>query len=486
MNLLLPQFRHMGAAVGALAGVVGGPPPENHTDGLLAQWLFSEGSGTTVADSLGVHEIDLTAPSNPNYTWTPRGVTLAGGVVETPSITGARTVALLYKTGLNETGGFLISGGNSSGNGFLQQGGGYSYPIIIAGGYGPHTLAQFANNSAFESNRGGYVLIFQEFNTAYNTKLGLGGRHSSSNNRCANCELVAAAVWDKVLTDANRLQAYEFFAYVAKQRGVYLKASDAPTQRRGIFLLGESVADGRSEIANLSAGDQAQVFTKTFIMSGNNTGSDMSAIAQFDLGVNQQITLPATEFGPELGFAQAIEGRSEDAVIIKLAKGGTRLDGANTVASSSWNVDEGENTGLFYMFLRHFQRAEQEARNNGIGLDIEGTQLLVGLNDAASTLYSGASPSVYQGYLQDLYDAIHTYTGLSGLKMHVGRAHNSDPSSDATALARIRTAQADFVTSLGSLGELYDMDGLTFFDNVHPDAASSLLIGAAGDSFLLA
>ena len=37
--------------------------------GLLADWRFEEGSGTTVADQTGSHTIDLTAAASPNTTW---------------------------------------------------------------------------------------------------------------------------------------------------------------------------------------------------------------------------------------------------------------------------------------------------------------------------------------------------------------------------------------------------------------------------------
>lgn len=468
--------------------------PPQHTDGLISQWLFAEGSGTTVDDAQGSNNINLDTPTTPNYTWNSRGIALANGLIQTPSITNARTVAFLYKTKRASTGGFLLSGGSTSGAGVLQENvspltythhvgsGGDVHPLKFRTGYG---------QVAYELNRGGYVLVFTEFNQAYSTILGFGGRHSTTTSRSDEFEIVAAAVWNDQLSSSERTQAYDYFSYIAKQRGVCLKYTDCSVQYPAVILIGESNADGRSKIVNLSTEDQNQVFTKPYIWSSNATAG-MSANALFDLGVNQQQTAPLTDFGPELGFAQAIEESGETAYIIKIGKGSTFLaptdaNGLNQpLGSTSWNSQTDAAGGLLWKALQVIQDAQQEARLNDIGLELRGIQFLIGLNDSADVDYTGGSATTYQGYLQDMHDTLETYTGFSSLKMHIPRTHNSHVGSDATALGYIRQGEADFVSANGLSAELMDTDnsGLNA-DLLHYSAAGSLEIGQAGYEFIL-
>lgn len=469
-------------------------PPAQHTDGLISEWLFAEGSGATVNDEIGSNHINLDGPATPNYTWNARGVELAAGLIQTPSIPSARTVAMLYKTNRDGKTGFLISGGATGGSGIIQEIGTTTEKVDIGGGYGVHPLAKRADNGAgaYELNRGGYVLLFRELTQAYTTLFGFGGRHSTTTSRCDEFEIVWAGVWDDALTDAERTTVYEYVAHLSKQRGVYLKQADCPSRPRAVLLGGESTADGRSPISGLSGGDQAQVFAKTYIQTSNGTaaGADMAVPALFDLGTNQQATSPATDFGPELGFAQSIEAGSETVYLIKLARGSTFLapsnaNGLNLPASSfSWNEEELHTSGLFWQFMRHFYDAEQSSRLNGIGLEIVGLQFLIGLNDAIATAYT-VDAATYRSRLEAMIAAIKTYSGLSSLPVHLPRAHNHDPSADATAIEHVRDAQATFVAEWADGATLLDTDGYTLFDGTHFDAAGSLAIGAAGYQALL-
>lgn len=467
--------------------------PLQLTDGLISEWLFAEGSGTSVADEQGSNNINLTTPTDPNYTWNSRGIALANGLIQTPSITGARTVAILYKTKRNSTTGFILSGGSASGAGVLQQSVSTTYTHNIGAGNGVHPLSfrSDTGTAAYELNRGGYVLLFTEFNSAYNTILGFGGRHSALTSRSDEFEIVGAAVWNDQLNSSERTQVYNYFSYVADQRNICLKYTDCSNQYSAIALLGESNADGRSKITDLSSNDQNQTFTKPYIWSSNGTTA-MSSAALFDLGTNQQQTAPTTDFGPELGFAQKIETSGETAYIIKLGKGSTYLSLSNAngasqpPSTSSWNTGELQTSGLAWAALRLIQDAEQNARLNDVGLDLKGVQFLIGLNDALNVNYTGGSASAYQGYLQNLYDNLKTYTGITDLKIHIPRAHDQDPGADATALGHVRQGQAGFVSANSSSAELLDTDayGLAS-DNVHYNATSSVLIGQEGYDFLV-
>lgn len=473
-------------------GVV--PVPDLPRTGMISEYRFAEGSGTTVADSHGAYPINLALPTTPNYTWSARGVSLAAGLIQTPSLPGVRTVAIFYKTTRNSTPGFLISGGSSSGAGTLQDSGTAAFNYWFGGGWGVHPLRRRASDSTahFEQNRGGYGVLFQEFNTAYTTALGLGGRHSTTTSRCDGFEIVAAAVWSTTLSDADRAQVYAHWRQTGRNRAVYLNWRDCPTTAKAIILAGESTADGRSKITELTAPEQAQDFTYPKIMVSNGS-TFPAAFATFDLGVNQQVTAPTTDFGPEVGMAQSIETAAISTYIIKLGKGSTFLSLPdakavnNPTTVSSWNAECLPAGLLWNNMTRELYDADQVSRAAGIGLDVRGIQYLIGLNDAQDVLYTGNSAATYQGYIQALYDAIQTYTGLTGLKVHMPRAHPHDPSSNATALAQVRQAQADFITALGSLGQLQDTDALgRVADLVHFNGAASKTIGAAGYAFLAA
>lgn len=454
---------------------------------LVAAYFFNEESGNTVYDQYGAtrYNIDLTTPTNPNATRTAQGVKLASGLIQTPSLPSIRTVVILYRTKFAGSGGFLISGGASSGAGVIEE----NFPNaeapgrIAGGGVGWHNLEKDtgADLAAFENNRGGWMLLARTMTTGYTSIFGLGGRHSTTTSRCAEFEIAYAFFFNDTLTTDEENAILGYVRKEGVKRGIYLMAEDCPVKEDVYFLIGESNADGRSTLTNLSAADRALDLRTTKILPSNGT-TDWRKADVFELGFNQQVTSPTTNFGPEFGVAhqrRTVSSSTErNARILKLGKGSTYMAPSSTgvAVTSSWNINEARNGGLFYRALRHIQRGLQEMMLEGRGFGTIRIGFLIGLNDATSTTYA-PSAATYQGYLQDLLDKlVAQFPGVT-FAMVVYRPHLSDPSSNATALGYVRTAIASFDTANATVS-VVDTDAYSLeADNVHYSAASSKTIG---------
>lgn len=463
-------------------------PPVLPTSGLLSEWRFAEGSGTTVNDEIGSNDINLSLPTTPNYTWVPTGVDLAAGLVQTPSLTNVKTVCMLYKTTRGATAGFLLSGGPSgSGYGFLEEGAPVGDVQHVAFGAGIRPLRKRTSTgaSAYALNRGGWVLLIQEYATTFTSALGLGGRHSTTTSRCANFSLAWAAVYNTTLDATGRANVLAYAANLVKSRGVYLRTQDAPTQADGVLLWGQSNADGRALISGLSAPDQARTYTKTYIEAANSATRGTPPIALLSLGTNQIITSPATQFGPEIGLAMDYEdaGHTRDLYICKTAAGNTFIApssvGAPVTATNTWHPSSDQNSVMFaHALCRDWYDVEQQALLSGIGVNLKALLWMQGEQDATSTVAAPDS-ATHQGYLQDLLNETRTYTARTDLPMIVGRIRDVDPAMNATAKAAVRAGQAAFVTANPGC-VLIDTDSYALnADNVHYNAAGMKSLGQA-------
>lgn len=479
VGLALTDFGSQGGVSDAADG------PTLVRSGLISEWKFAEGSGTTTADSFGSNTINLNTPTTPNYSWVTTGIDLAAGLVQTPSITSCRTVALLYKTTRAQTAGLIISGGPSgSGSGVLEESVSISYTHHIAFGTGVRPLRFRASNGtfAYALNRGGWVLAFCEFNTASSTILGLGGRHSTTTSRCANISLGAAWAWNKQLSSDERTQMFNYAAALLKGRGKYLKTADCPTQADCVLLWGQSNAEGRALLTGLTVPERTYASTKTYIEAQNVATRGTPPTALLTMGANQTITSPSTQFGPEYGIAisrDAAGGR--DLYISKTAAGSTYLApssvGAPVTASTTWAPAEVETSSLeAFALQRDWFDVEQRMILDGVGPNLRALFWMQGEQDATTTVAAPDS-ATYQGYIQALYNDVKTYTLNTTLPMVVGRIRDVDPSMNATAKAAVRAGQAAFV-SANSGCVLIDTDDLTLnADNVHYDAAGMKTLG---------
>lgn len=463
----------------------GAPIPELPTDGLLANWLFSEGAGTTVADEIGTYDIDLTTPTTPNASWVSTGIQTSAGLVQTPSITGARTVAILYKVPYGGSAGFLISGGSASGSGPLgPSSAGPVADTYHVGAYnGVHPIFRRSDTGAgaWELQTQGWKVLFRQFSTAYNTILGFGGRHSTTTSRYTTFDIAWAGVYNDVLTDGEREQVYDFCRHLIAQRSQYLDWRDAPAKVDGVVQWGQSNADGRAVISELSAPDQAQTFTKVKLSLQSYTRSN-TTFSTLTIGSGHNNHL-STLFGPEIGIAQRREAAGgRDIYINKTALGGTWLAPSSVdgvAVGQTWSTDELPTTAGFWgSGMPALYNALGAALLSGVGVEIKALFWMQGEQDATLT---GAA-DVYEAHLEALWSNFKTYSGWTDAKFVVGRILDTSP-SDATAYATVRAAQAaavsDINTATPGVATLIDTDAFPQGDSVHFDADGQLDLGFA-------
>lgn len=441
------------------------------TGSLLSEWRFSEGSGTTVADSVGANPINLATPTTPNYTWSARGISLASGLVQTPSITGARTVALLYKVGVGESAGFILSGGSASGSGVQGEGVTitYSHNVGVARGMKPLLYRSDTGGYAKQLNRGNWVLLITDFATAYNTILGIGGRHSTTTSRCTSFEVAYCAVYSGTLVAAERHQIYEMARQLASSRSFYIDWRDCPAAGEVVMLNGQSNGEGRALLSNLSGPDAARTTPNTYILRRNDT-----SVSLMVKGTNQQTDAPTTQFGPELGLAWAFEDTtpSTDLYISKFAVGSTYLA---TTAGTDWNVNEFVSGGNLYQALINLWTLEASMLNAGVGPRLRGMAWMQGEQDATADAYS----VLYAANLKALIDKYREQVSDPAAKFVIARIRDQDPSFDATAIVQVRLFQ-EIVGESDSNISWFDTDTMTLkADLVHYDAAGQKALGQA-------
>lgn len=461
--------------------IQGGSPA--YLSKMISAWTFDEKDGDTVYDRFGFNDIDLTTPTNPNATRTAQGIKLEAGLIQTPSISSFKQIVILYKTGLNQSGGFIISGGNAgSGAGITQDNIASVDTVRYAGsGYGFHAVKSEASGAkAYELNRGGWGLLSRGVSTAETDVLGLGGRHSTTTSRCANFEIAMAFAFNATLTTTEEEELLFWVRREAVKRGIYIVKEDCPIQTDAYLVTGESNADGRSTITDLSAADQAAILSrKTDIIPANNS-INWPQFDGFELGYNQQTTAPTLDFGPEFGVAfqrkTDFVNQLKNASVIKFAKGSTFLAPSPTIGlASSWNTANTQD-GLYWQMVRHLQRAFQELLTRGIGWGDLKIGFWIGLNDALSTTYT-VNVATYQGYLQDFLDEFSVQFPNMVVSMDLFRAHAADPSSNPTALADVRTASDNLGTANANV-TTYNTDSYGLEpDGVHYNAAGSKAMG---------
>lgn len=465
---------------------------------LAAAYFFDEGTDTEVPDVLGVYPIDLTLPTTPNVTRTGYGLKTELGLIQTPVLPNVRGQLVLYRTNKDGNTGFIVSGGpTGSGDGTLQQNDdAASVDQTKMLGFGldpfqpPARRDDNSGSSCWALNRGGWAGYYRQMSSAVSSAYGLGGRHSNTANRCAEFETNCAFFFNDTLTDDEIDAVYRFLRQRAKQFGIYLHREDAPETVDLYMIFGESNADGRSTLSDLSAADQAADMRHT-VIAASVAGDAMTSLDKFELRFNQQASDPANDFGPEFGvaaqrradfltsaFATRTPGR---ALIAKIGKGSTYIapsaNGIPVGGSVSWNASERESDGLFYRAFRQLYFTLQQALEQGIGFrDTVRVGMWIGLNDAASTSYV-VDAATYQGYLQDWLDTLESHLPGLTLEVVIFRPHTSDPASDPTAITNVRTAIDAFAAANANVTSVdTDAYGLEA-DSVHYDAAASKVMG---------
>lgn len=450
---------------------------------LLSEWWFDEGAGTTVADQVGSSPINLELPTTPNYSWQSSGIRTTSGLVQTPTINSSRTVVCLIKVPKDNATGFTLSGGVSSGSGIIGNTGsgalihtGFSRGVVpLWGRVGTSSgTGTGVGAAAYRLNRGGWYLLFSETGP-FNSPWGFGGRHSTTTNRVPTFDIAWAAVYSGVLTDSERLQIYNMARGLSKERGFFIDYRDCPTQVNTVGLLGQSNAEGRAKITELTSPYQARTSPAGCFISRRNTLTTAALV----MGSTQQTDAPTTDFGPEMGMAWKSEDNGKGLYISKYAIGGTFL---GATAAIDWNISEDAVSAYFNNALRNLWTMEADMLNAGVGPNLRGIAWMQGENDATLE----ATGSAYESNLTALIATTRQQVGDSAAKFALARIRNQDPSFNPAALANVRAAYAAIASADANV-DWFDTDSFSLrADNVHYNGAGMKLLGEAFYDSLLA
>ncbi len=460
------------------------------TSGLISEWRFGEGGGNSVNDEIGSNDINLTTPTNPNVTWAQCGVSLVSGLVQTPSIAGARTIVLMYRS--NITNGFSISGGSSSASG--QNAGSVNPVDVWHIGQGNGVIPSFHDadgTDAWLMTSGGWRVMFRELDQAYTSIFGFGGQHSSIANRCTSFELAWAGVYDDQLTAHERGLIYRELRKLAVERGFYIDRRDCPTKATGVYLWGQSNAEGRGNISLVEAADpgltpaeQAYIYQRTYIAASDTVGAPDNSMALLQLGVNQQADGSSIlgQCGAEFKLGADWEASKAGRLYIsKTTHGGVYLAGSadgpgNPAASNvTWSEDEERAGGLFYKALGGWHQQNADLLNNGIGVEMVGLAWMQGESDGNDDAYAAA----YAANLQSFYDTARLLVGYPSLKIAVGRIRLTNGGS--ASQIELRARQAEFVLNNAlTCAPLIDTDSFPLRnDGLHYNADGVRMLGQA-------
>ncbi|HZG32886.1 MAG TPA: hypothetical protein VEZ59_06390, partial [Sphingopyxis sp.] len=461
------------------------------TTGLQADWEMITDDGVSVRDRYGNNDITLSAGTN--ISRRAGFLSTAGGKVQTPSFTSVTTVVALvrlprYAFGDSARSGFIISLSANGGVGLQEGVAGAGSTIYVGGMQGGVHAPPFDGNAHKGIETGHWRLVFYSPSAAQTGPIGFGGRATMTSSTCAEFDVMRASVFTgSALTDDQRTAIFQSYRRTALKYGVALTVNDCRETADFVADTGESNCDGRADIADLSAADQALRLPDALIMSANRT-TFMRSLQELQIGVNEQVTAPTVDFGPAFGLAKACRGdainRRRRLIIGKCGVGGSRIAPSSVggTASTTWSPTEILGQGIIWRALEHMYATQAQALARGIGPKFAGLGLATGLNDAVSTAYA-SSDVVYQGYLQAFYDFWVTYgvAPATGYKAALFRPLTSDPASNPTALANIRSACGLFAAAQSGVTNI-DTDAYTKEpDNVHWDAVS--MVGSAGPSY---
>ena len=473
-----------------------------HIRGMLAEWRFNEGSGTVAADIRGGNNIvfdeDFRSKYASNPQWTRRGLLLEHALIQTPMIEGIRTVAVLFRVKRNNNNPqFLISGGpKGSGDGIAFSGLATNHHYHVGGGAGvaPLRCRLKTGQAPYRLNRGGWLLLFLEYETAANTKLGFGGRHDRTDPvryRPEEIEYAWAACWSDTLTGPERQTVYEGVRKIAADRSIFIDWRDCPETMDCVLLWGQSNADGRALQSGLSAVNAARPTPlHTLISTGDSAqlSNFYAAPEPLRMGCNNQrgssgTSDVATQFGPEMPAAWRREddnaNRVRKLVISKFAGSGSFLAPSSVAGvnhANTWHPDELATGGLYTFALTQWWDIEQRLLGSGIGPRLRALWWMQGEQDATGVAFSAN----YQADLQNLFDQTRLYTGFADMRAVIGRIRDQARQFDVTAAAEVRAAQSAFVETNSMEATLIDTDGFTLRDDLmHYDAAGMVELGQA-------
>lgn len=454
-------------------------------------WLFDEGSGIAVADQVGGAPIDLSIASN--ATWIDDGIRTTDGRIQTPALTGVRTVAVAYRVDFTNTytgAGYLIAMG--AGNvGITQYSGSTFADVYETQGESYHQVMRRVppenGTQAYSLGSGAWLIVYLDYGSAQASALWLGGRGGAFVTSRVPVMDIGACVTltssiSTLIGNGQMQELEDYLCAIMKRRGIYMRNSDCPVQDAGVMLIGESDMSGRGVLNDLTVGERTQTFPNTTIMSSIGLSTSALTPGTLVIGTNQMVTdglfTAATNFGFELGIAagyEATPNSGANLAISKTAKGSTfnaviNANGANDPgAAATWDTSTLPFTVVMSAFaVREWFRLTATRRLLGIGTPLLAVFNTLTKNDGKNTTYTGDA-AAYQVLRERLKAFVLTWTGTPEAQIDwvdLG-CPTSFTDSNATAVTAIRTAQAAWAVSDTDV-DIVDTDAWPFqVDGIH-------------------
>lgn len=442
-------------------------PDDIQQTGKIAEWRFEDGSGTTATDETGTYDIDLTEAPTPNTAWETFGISANSGAIETPSMTNVRTVVMLYRVEQGGTG-FHYSGPAATNGGPIGTAISSADQAWIGQGFGVGTVPHRSDGAAaYWLVSGQWRLLFHEISAATTGFLTFGSRGNSTLNRFTTFEMAWGVVYNTTLTEAARSTIYKAARYIARERSFNLDFQDISAKADMLWLWGQSNADGRGLISDLSAEDQGRTYDDVFIRQ-DGTSASGGGWSGLVLGSNHNDN-STTQFGAEIPWANSREDNptGRDLYILKCAEGGMYLaPTSDPNVSTSYSTEEPKSsTGFWRGVMEQYYYAIADALSSSVGLELKAFIAYQGEQDALQS----STADVWGTQFGLVVSEMEEHTGLSGFPVYVARIRDSAP-PDATAYATVRAEQTSAVSTLGSRATLVDVDSYSFGDSLHLDA----------------
>ena len=456
---------------------------------LIAAFFFDEVEGDTVVDPVGGPSVDMSAPTSQSYAKTANGVTLTGGVIHLPEHDGIVARTIFYKANPGDLGtGFLVEGPNGSGAlGTAPDSGAVEEQTLTAG----QDWATVTANPVYTYDRGHWTGYYQE-RASYDGVVAIGGRATVTSSRVTKIEVGMAFLWNAALTTAEKADLALFLRREALRKNITVHFDDCHDERDMFIGIGSSMCEGVDTVANLSATNAAGAAAAGPVVLVH--ADEAGAKNDFDLvlftlygahGEGSTDTLATAKTSPLAGLVAQRGLWSHQlgpAVALNLGKGSSDVMPSSTGASAafSWAPGEARATDALYHTAI---RAIQTALTRMVAKGIKPSKTLYmfwayGLNAAVNTSYASSS-SVYQGYLQALYDQlVSDLDYFDDLKVVMMRSHEDDAASNATALANVRAGTDAFIAANANV-TLLDNDSNAYVDGVHNTADVMMSQGIA-------
>jgi iduronate 2-sulfatase len=241
----------------------------------------------------------------------------------------------------------------------------------------------------------------------------------------------------------------------------------ASAEEYDIYLLaGQSNMDGRGKTENLTRSQQ-KLFKKTIIFYRNppHASDGWEKLKPgFSIPPKFKAELPSPTFGPEIGFATAMQlaQPTKNFALIKASKGGTSLRKSWTPGEKDKPETQGPN---YKNLIETIKLATDQLTKEGHTYNIRGLIWHQGESD------KNASTELHHERLIELIARVREDTGIKDLPFALGEVFDNEKRDNVRAAIRL-TCEKDPACELVS-----SKDTTTWDAGTHFDAKSQLLLG---------